>query len=148
MSPEAHAGYAAPTARVPRTIFQHAHVDGVATFPAVIDGGDGEIFILMPDNFNGLDALVLWFYTVDANNVVVNITVNIGTCNEQKDAHTQTVNAIGFAVGADEYECVDLTVTFATVLANLASRDMMWIVVDWVSADEVIYLVGGEVQET
>lgn len=149
MCPEAKAGYAAPTARVPRTLFQHAHEDGSAEFPANIFLGQGEVFIHFPDNWNGLDALRLWFVggATDVGQTV-NVTINIATADEVFNTHTQTVNAIAVPIVLNEYEIEDLTAAFAAVLANLAANDMMWIIVAHASGDENIYLVGAEAQET
>lgn len=147
--PEAHSAYTAPTARVPRTLFQHAHRDGSSTFPANIWADQGECFLHFPDNWNGLDALKLWFFATSTEaNMTINVTVNIGTCSELFNVHTQTVNAIDLDVVQNKYTCIDITVAFATVLANLAANDMMWIIVAHASGDTQEYFIGAEAQET
>lgn len=135
--------------RYPRTIFEHAHQDGVATFPPAIGGGSSaEAFMLMPDNWNGLDSLVLFLlggWTGQLANLTV--TINIATCNEAFNVHTQTVANIVVDTVLNEYECVDLTALFAVVLANLVSRDMIWIVATLID-EQNLYVVGLEAQET
>lgn len=135
--------------RYPRTLFQHAHRDGSNTFPAMIQLNQGEVFLHFPDNWNGLDALRIWFLaTLTEAGATVNITVNIATGNEVYNVHTQTVNAIAVPLALNEYEVIDITATFAVVLANLLPNDMMWIVVVRASGDEDFYLIGAEAQET
>lgn len=136
-------------ARVPRTVFGHAHESGSATFPPQINFGDtARMHILMPDNWNGLDALILWLSGADTEQKTLNITVNLGTCGENQNTHTQTVNGLTPTITADKYLCLDLTVTFATVLANLAARDMIQVLVYQAAGDNYTEVFGIEAQET
>lgn len=137
-----------PPVRYPRTIFEHAHIDGVSTFPAnLVDLNVGEIFMLMPDNFNGLDGLYLWLLGSFAGEIHLSMTLNIATCSEAFNTHTQTVNNHAVTTVVNAYKCVDLTTIFATVLANLTARDMIWLTVQE-SDEDGVYLVGLEVQES
>lgn len=149
MNPRARAAYAAPTARVPRTVFGHAHEDGSAEFPPALTFGQiGEQHVLMPDNWNGLDGIYLWLLGGATEATTWNITVNIGSCDEAFNVHTQTVNGHAVNMVANEYECVDLTTIFATVLANLAARDMIQVLATLASGDGPHYDMGVELQET
>lgn len=147
--PKAWGGYSAPTARVPRTIFAHAHESGSSLFPPALNFNDvGLAYTLMPDNWNGLDGLYAWFWDDATEAKTVNITINIATCDEVFNTHTQTVNAIVVNIVANEYECLDLTTIFETVLANLSSRDMIQVLVTYASGDEPLSYFGIELQET
>lgn len=147
--PEAYPAYTAPVARVPRTLFAHAHEDASAQFPPDIDFGDtAKMHNLIPDNWNGLDAIYVWFLGTGTDNTTVNVTINIGTCTEAYNTHTQTVNGIAATQAANIYTCVDLTTTHATVLANLAARDMVQVLVTHAGGDESIIVMGFEMQET
>lgn len=128
MSPEAKAGYAAPTARVPRTIFQHAHIDGNAEFPpSFAQSQMAEVFAHLPDNWNGFDAFYLKLLGGQTEATTIDITINAGTCDELFNIHTQTVNDIAINMVVDEYECLDLMTLFATVIALMNSDDDLWI---------------------
>jgi len=146
--PEAHAAYEAAQARIPRTLFQHAHQDGYNAFPPELSTEiTAEMFLLLPDNWNGTDALVLWFLGGGSMASTVNVTIDVGTCDETFDTHTQTVNAINMTVVLNEYECLDLTAIFETVIALMNARDMLWIKVTG-AVDFSVYLIGAEIQET
>jgi len=149
LTPRAYPLPAGATPRVPRTLFQHAHRDGSSTFPAFIFLNEGECFLHFPHNWNGLDDLKLWLYSTGTeNDMTVDIRIDIGTCTEDIDTHTQTVNGVAFDVANGKYTCLDLTVPFAIVLALLNPNDMMWIYVEWASGDSATYLIGAEAQET
>lgn len=149
MTPQAWKVEEGGDARVPRTLFGHAHESGSAVFPPEINFSDiARMHILMPDNWNGLDALVLWVSDDVTENKTINVTINIGTCGEAQATHTQTVNAIACNITANQYLCIPLTVTFATVLANLTARDMIQVLVEYAGGDEPIQVFGIEAQET
>lgn len=148
MSPRANRDQDTAPVRYPRTISEHMHSEVPYSYPPRT--GSAEViqtFALIPDNWNGLDALVLWVLGGFTGAFALDITIDIGTCNELFSAHTQTVNAIAINMVINEWECLDLTVTFATVLANLAARDKLRIRV--VSNDEQdIFPIEIELQET
>lgn len=147
--PAAQGGYVAPTARVPRTLFAHAHESGSSVFPPEINFSDvARMHLVIPDNWNGLDAIYLWVSDDATEDKTINVTINIGTCGEAYNIHTQTVNAIACNIIANQYLCIDLTTTHATVLANLAARDMIQVLVDHAGGDEPIWVFGIELQET
>jgi hypothetical protein len=134
--------------RVPRTLFAHAHEDGSSAFPPILPNENtGEVFILLPDNWNGTDKLVLWFLGGFGMSSTVSVTIDVGTCDEGYSNHSQTVNGINMTVVQDEYECLDITAAFATVIGNFNSRDMIWIKVT-PTIDFNVYLIGAEIQET
>lgn len=136
-------------ARVPRTLFQHAHIDGENTFPAQAFLKTTEIFLLFPDNWNGLDKLYLWLLCSGTEaGLDLDVTINIATTGETYNNHTQNVVPVTFNGTINEYIRVDLTTLFATVLANLQPNDMMWIVASWDSGDTMTYMIGAEAQET
>ena len=147
--PEAYAGYAAPTARVPRTLWAHTHEDGANDYPPVLNLSTTHMaYVIIPDNWNGLDKLYLWLLGAGAEQITINVTVDIGTCDEAYNIHTQTVNGLTPTLAANEYECVDLTTTHAAVLANLAARDVIRVTVTHVAGDEAHMSIGIELQET
>lgn len=148
--PEAKAAYAAPQARIPRTLFAHAHQDGQNYFPPNLSIGHltGLSFTLIPDNWNGLDNFILWLRGGSTEALTIDVTVDLGSCNELYNVHTQTVAAIGVNTVLNEYECVDLTATFAVVLANLAVRDIIQVTVTLATGDGPLYYMGIELQET
>lgn len=129
MSPEAHGAYVAPTARVPRELFGHAHESGNNVFPTVLDFQDtGRIILKIPDNWNGIDdayfiAVPEW---TDANFTCI-ITINAGQDTEAVNIHTQTVNPFDFASTANVFNYVDLAIPFAVVLAALTAGDTVTI---------------------
>ena len=138
-----------PLGRVPRTIFAHGHEDGETEWLPIIGVGDTTIaYLLIPDNWNGLDKLYLWLLGSGASQQTYNITVDIATCDEAYNVHTQTVNGKAVNTVAGEYECVDLTTDFAAVLANLATRDIIRVTVVYALGDDFAKLVGIELQET
>lgn len=147
--PEAFKVVSAGDPRVPRTLFAHAHQSGSAVFPPSIGGGNtADMHQLIPDNWNGLDGIYLWVlgaWTGQFANFT--ITINIGTCDELHNVHTQTVANIVVNTVINEYECIDLTTTFETVLANLASRDMIRVSVTVVD-EQAVLIMGIELQET
>lgn len=146
--PEAYIAYNSDWARVPRTLFEHAHIDDNALFPPYTGFGQVvEVFMLMPDNFHGLDSLTLWCLGGSTAAVTLDVTIDIGTCAEAYNIHTQTVNNIAYNQVINQYYCLDLTTPLATVLANLAARDMLWLKASE-SSDETQYIVGLELQET
>lgn len=146
--PEAHAGYAAPTARVPRTLFQHAHVDGNASHPASTNVLTAECFIQIPDNWNGTDKVIVWLLGGENSaNTPYDITLDIATCDEAYNIHTQTVLGTLVNIVLNEYECWDVTAILAVVLANLASGDMLWFKISE-QYGIVAWCVGVEIQET
>jgi len=138
-----------PLGRVPRTLFGHAHESGSSVFPPEIDFSDvAKMHLVIPDNWNGLDKIYLWVSDDATEDKTINVTVNLGTCGEAYNIHTQTVNGIACNITANQYLCIDLTTTHATVLANLAVRDMIQVLVEHAGGDNPIQVFGVELQET
>ena len=135
-------------ARVPRTIFQHAHIDEDNSFPAGGLAVAGDMFILLPDNWNGIDKIYIWLLANAIwTNVPFDITVDVGSCDEAPNTHTQTVLGTLLTVANNRYYCWDITTICATVIALMNARDMLWIKVteQWGIAG---YVIGVEIQET
>lgn len=146
--PRAWGGYAAPQARIPRTLFQHAHRDDDASFPADVSLDlFATMFVLLPDNWNGTDAIVLWFLGVGTGAGNTDVTIDAATCGEALNTHTLTVANIAVALVANQYTCVDITTEFAALIALLNPRDMLRIMADE-DTETGAEIVGIEIQET
>jgi len=127
--PEAHGAYSTPTARVPRTIFEHAHKDGSNEFPPDIGmTGVGEIFAHLPDNWSGFSAFYLKILGTATEATTIDITIHAGSCDELFNVHTQTVNGTAINTVVNEYECFDLMTIFATIIALMDNDDDIWII--------------------
>jgi len=138
-----------PLGRIPRTLWAHAHDSTQDAFPVVLlFEHTQEMFILLPDNWNGLDKLVLWIIGGGTETPDLTITIHIGTCTEAYNIHTQTVTPIACALANTIYKCLDLTALFDTVLPNLASRDLIRLTVTATTMDYTHYVMGMELQET
>lgn len=137
-----------PLSRIPRTLFQHAHRDGNAEFPPNVGFNQtAEIFVKLPTNWNGTDDIVLWFLGAATYTRAVDVTIDVGTCDELFNTHTQTVVDIAISLVNNEYECLSLAVTHATVIALMSGCDMLWFkVVE--QEDATFYLIGAEITET
>lgn len=135
--------------RVPRGIFQHAHIDAQADFPCMISFDTAEMFLLIPDNWNGLSKVFLWLLGGGIENAnLLDVVINIGTSGEAFNIHTQAVANNNVVFALNEYIKIDLTAIFAVVLANLQSLDMMWVTATWQNDTFEHFCVGLEVQET
>lgn len=148
MTPEAWKLPEEPVARVPRTLFSHAHLNNNAGFPPEpMLNTFCDVFMLLPDNWHGTDKIVLWFLGASTEATDVDVVCNAGSCDEAYTLHTATVNNIALALVNGEYECLDITTDFAAWIALLNSRDMLNIRVD--NDDEVgVKFIGVEIQET
>jgi len=134
--------------RVPRTLWAHAHIDEDAHFPAGGLTTQGEMTVLLPDNWNGVDKIVIWLLPGEGwIDVPFDITINAGTCGEAPATHTQTVNGTLITAGNGLYYCWDVTSICSTVIGNMSPRDLIWIIVteQWGVAG---YVMGVEIQET
>jgi len=133
--------------RIPRTLFAHSHKDALNWFPSTVSS-DPIIYQLLPDNWNGVDKLVVWFLLEENwTNAPFTFTLDAGTCGEAPNTHTgQIVNKL--LTGANgTYICVDLTTDLAIVIALLNSTDMLKMSVD--DVNEVGgRCIGMEIQET
>jgi len=147
--PRASSLAAAPIPRVPRTLFAHAHRDQDMSFPVELHAAINCIaYTIIPDNWNGLDALILWLIGAGTEQLTITVTIDIGTCTEVYNIHTQTVAAINKNMVASTYACIDLTALFAVVLANLAVRDILRVSVIATTMDNTSRMIGIELQET
>ncbi len=147
--PGAQAGYAAPTARVPREIFEHAHKNVPAAFPEVlVNFGNCDIIFKIPDNWNGIDSLELIVVpSIDEASFTTTIIIDGGTDTEAVNTHTQTVNPFNFAATANVFNYVDLTAAFAVILALLTGGDTIKInVTSFENANLIVY--GAFLKET
>lgn len=135
--------------RVPRVIFQHAHTDGSSAFPSGGGGGtQGEMFALLPDNWNGIDKIYIWLLAGEGwTDVPFDITIDVGTCTELYNTHTQTVAGTLVTIGNNRYYCWDVTTICAVVIALMNPRDMLWIRVTE-QHGVAGYVIGVEIQET
>jgi len=147
--PEAHAAYEAAQARIPRTLFAHAHRDQSASYPVELDVSTVCMaYHIIPDNWHGLDALILWLIGAGTETLTITVTVDIGTCAETYNIHTQTIANIDKGMSANTYACIDLTALFAVVLANLTVRDIIRVSVLATTMDQTARMIGIELQET
>lgn len=138
-----------PTARVPRTLFAHGHEQDQVDiqFPPNVNVLVRSIQLL-PDNWNGVDKLVLWFLPSETwTDVPFNLVANAGSCGEAKNIHTQTLANHTITAVANVYHCEDLTTEFAVFIALLNSRDMIQIDIHDTWGMGGVY-IGLEIQET
>ena len=125
--PEAHSAYSASIARVPRSIFAHAHIDGNAVFPPSCSLATSEMLLQLPDNWHGTEALIIKVLAGEAwVNEPFNITFNAGADGEAPNVHTQTVANHLISCANGIYEYADMTVAFAVFIALLNSNDLIW----------------------
>ena len=137
-----------PLGRVPRTLFQHAHNDAGNAFPASTNAVIAECFIQIPDNWNGNDKVIVWLLGGENSaNTPYDITLDVGGCDEVFSTHTQTVAGTLLNIVLNEYECWDVTVILATVLANVVAGDMLWFKISE-QYGITAWCVGVEIQET
>lgn len=146
--PEAHPAYAAPTARVPRVLFQHAHEDGSSLFPPNTVLGNGEMFIEIPNNWNGTDSVYIWLLPLEASaNTPFDIIGHAGTHGEAFNIHTQTVNGTILNLVANQYYRWDVTAVLNTLIPLIAANDMCWFTVDEQFGVSCL-VIGVEIRET
>jgi len=136
--------------RYPRTLFAHAHEDsGVNVFPVDFAfENQRRMFIAIPDNWNGLDAIYVVLRGGLTEAITVNTTINIGTCDELWNIHTQTINGTNINLVTNEYECFDLATIHATVLANLQSNDILYLNIFMATGDQTHHIFGLVLQES
>lgn len=147
--PRAHGAYAAGgDDRVPRTLFIHAHEDAANDFPADCGLGEGRMITQLPDNWNGTDAIIIWYLPSEAwVNEPFNIILNAGKDTEAFNLHTQTLANRLISGGANVYHAEDITGSVAAFIALITSGDIIWILSTDVNgiAGKTI---GLEIQET
>lgn len=104
-------------------------------------------WLLIPKNWVGTNKVRLWQLGTTTEDVIPDITIDIGTCGEIPGQHTESRNGDQYSLVTDEYCCWDLTTNFATVLANLASGDMIRVEMNTDVGVDFIYFIGLEVEE-
>lgn len=136
-------------ARVPRTLFAHAHHADDAEFPPnTLMALHPRCIMQLPDNWNGTDKLYMWLYGLEAAiDCPYTIVANAGKNGEAFNIHTQTVAGKLVQKAANEYERVDLTTDLAVWIALLTSGDILWFDVSE-SAGVNDLVIGFEIQET
>lgn len=149
MTPRANRDRDTVSARVPRTLFAHAHKRAKAEFPP--NTLDSQHFICidqLPDNWNGTDKLYMWLYGLETGaDVPYTIIANAGKNGEAFNIHTQTVANKLITKTINEYERVDLTTDLAVWIALITSGDILWFDVTE-SAGVNDLGIGFEIQET
>lgn len=146
--PEAWAAYAAPVTVPDRQWFEHAHFPGNAVFPPLLAYEESAIaYWKCPDDWAGFSRCRLWLRgaATDAS-MPITVGVNAGTCNEVYTTHNQTAGLTP-ALVINEYECVDITVALATVLAAIDDCDVVEFWVTNMDDSNSLYYVGVEIVE-
>lgn len=129
-------------------MFEHAHIDGTATFPPTTNGVITETIHELPDNWNGTDKIILKYYALETSaNSPFNIVLNAGQDGEVFNIHTQTLALHTIDFVANQYTYEDITALVAAFIALIAAGDIVWITSQDTWGLSVLHM-GTELQET
>lgn len=133
---------------LPRDYLCPAHNPSVALYPALLDyEHTGTCLWKHPATWNGFARFRLWLYGYATNaNWTINVTIHAGTCGEGNANHTES-HSIDVNITQNQFTCVDLLTTWATVIALLADCDMVTIDV-FNEEEEYLYCYGVEIVES
>lgn len=128
-----------------KDIFANAHLKDQtpADFPVLLSTDMiARVMLKVPHDYTSTTLLQLWLwgYVTEAN-APFTVIVRAATCEEDKDTHTET-HAITKSLTADYYGCVDLTTTFATVIAAFSACDMLMIDIQYTGTEDGQKVIG------
>lgn len=136
-------------ARVPRDYFATARKDGSNdSAPQVIYFE--ELAVMQwkyPPDWQGFSKIGIWFYGYETDaSFDMTVVINGGANGEAYNNHSES-HALTPAITAGQYTYVELSVTYATVLALLTATDLIRVTV-FNDEEKYIYVCGLEVLES